>query len=138
MDIFFVVLRSAICSNFIEVFLGVEIVSIIKVIEKIEISAHSAECVIIDRDTLSRLNNTEVNLLLRYTPDRMTGSTAEKYSASDTPRCATHLNETLRIPINLIGARTVAVYLFYDGIPISAGPGEQSGKFISECGIVKC
>ena len=114
-----------------------EVVSIVKIIEKIEVACHSAECIIVNCNALSGFDNSEMNLLLRYAFDGTTGCTTEENGAGDSTRCATHFNETLRTLINLVGSGTVAVYFFYDGVPISARPCEQSCEFIGECGIIK-
>ena len=54
--------------------------------------------------------------------------------AGDTPRCATHLSETLRFLVDVVCAGVVTVSLGKDGTPLSR---QQTYKFICQCGIAQ-
>ena len=115
-----------------------EVISIVKIIEEIEVAGHPAECIVIDGNTLSGFDNSEVDLTGCNAFDRAPRGAPKEQGTCDSARCTAHLNEALRVPIDLFSAGAVAVYLLDDGIPISAGSCKQSCKFIGECGITKC
>ena len=101
-----------------------EVVSIVEVIEKVEVTCHSAECIVVNSDPLCGFNNTEVNLTRCDTLDCPSCCTTEEDSSGDAACCAADLNETLRFSIDLVGAGAVAVYLLDDWIPVTARFGE--------------
>ena len=92
-DVFVGVFGSAVYSDFVEVLLRMEVISIIEVIEEIEVAGHSAECVVVNSDTLSGLNDTDVDLTRCNTLDCATCCTTEEHGACDAAGCTADLNE---------------------------------------------